>query len=88
MAERKTSRNMEDERTSKFRKTRKKVCPVCKEKDFTLDYKNTEQLQRFITEKGKILPRRVTGACIKAQRQITKAVKRARQIGTLPYTVD
>ena len=74
MAERRTNNrvNQEDEKNSKFKRTKK----------------NAEQLQRFITEKGKILPRRVTGACAKAQRQITKAVKRARQIGVLPYTMD
>ena len=90
MAERRTNNrvNQEDEKNSKFKRTKKKVCPFTKDKDLVLDYKNAEQLQRFITEKGKILPRRVTGACAKAQRQITKAVKRARQIGVLPYTID
>ena len=85
MAERRTNNrvNQEDEKNSKFKRTKKKVCPFSKDKDLVLDYKNAEQVQR-----GKILPRRVTGACAKAQRQITKAVKRARQIGVLPYTMD
>ena len=54
--------------------------------DFVLDYKNPEQLRKFVNEKGKILPRRATGACAKHQRDITQAVKRARHIAVLPYT--
>lgn len=70
----------------KFKKMRKKVCVMCANKDFVLDYKNPEQLKKFINEKGKILPRRATGACAKHQRDITLAVKRARHIAILPYT--
>ena len=51
-----------------------------------LDYKNSDQLKKFVNEKGKILPRRATGACAKHQREITQAVKRARHIAILPYT--
>ena len=65
---------------------RKKVCPLCADKDLELDYKNAEQLRKFINDKGKILPRRATGACAKHQRDITLAVKRARHIAVLPYT--
>ena len=65
---------------------RKKVCPLCKDKNLVLDYKNPEQLKKFINDKGKILPRRATGACAKHQREITQAVKRARHIAILPYT--
>ena len=54
--------------------------------DLELDYKNAEQLRKFINDKGKILPRRATGACAKHQRDITLAVKRARHIAVLPYT--
>lgn len=64
----------------------KKVCPLCADKDLELDYKNAEQLRKFINDKGKILPRRATGACAKHQRDITLAVKRARHIAVLPYT--
>ena len=53
-----------------------------------LDYKNAEQLKKFINEKGKILPKRATGACAKHQREITNAVKRARHIAIIPYTQD
>lgn len=53
-----------------------------------LDYKNAEQLKKFTNDKGKILPRRATGACAKHQRDITLAIKRARQIAVLPYTQE
>ena len=69
----------------RFRKQRKKVCVLCSDKNFVLDYKNPEQLKKFINEKGKILPRRTTGACAKHQRDITTAIKRARHIAVLPY---
>ena len=77
--------NQDDDFNPKFRKIRKKVCPLCGDKSFELDYKNAEQLKKFINENGKILPRRTTGACAKHQRMITTAVKRARQIAILPY---
>ena len=69
----------------RFRKQRKKGCVLCSDKNFELDYKNPEQLKKFINDKGKILPRRTTGACAKHQRDITTAVKRARHIALLPY---
>ena len=80
--------NMDDDFNPKFRKVRKKVCVLCSDKNFELDYKNPEQLKKFINDKGKILPRRATGACAKHQREITLAVKRARHIAILPYTQD
>ena len=76
----------DDDFNPRFRKARKKVCVMCANKDFVLDYKNADQLKKFINEKGKILPRRATGACAKHQRDITQAVKRARHIAILPYT--
>jgi small subunit ribosomal protein S18 len=79
-------RNNDDDYNPRFRKMRKKVCPLCADKDLELDYKNAEQLRKFINDKGKILPRRATGACAKHQRDITLAVKRARHIAVLPYT--
>ena len=69
----------------KVRKIRKKACPLCSDKNLVLDYKNPEQLKKFVNERGKILPRRTTGACAKHQRDITLAVKRARHIALLPY---
>ena len=77
--------NQDDDFNPKFRKMRKKVCALCNDKNFVLDYKNPEQLKKFINDKGKILPRRTTGACAKHQRDITLAVKRARHIAILPY---
>ena len=80
--------NVDEEFNPKFRKMRKKVCAMCANKDFVLDYKNPEQLKKFVNDKGKILPRRATGACAKHQRDITLAVKRARHIAILPYSAN
>ena len=93
MADKKQKRNnrnnnMDDDFNPKFRNIRKKVCVLCSDKNFELDYKNPEQLKKFINEKGKILPRRATGACAKHQREITTAVKRARHIAIIPYAQD
>ena len=82
------SNKMDEEFNPKFRKVRKKVCPLCADKNLVLDYKNAEQLKKFTNDKGKILPRRATGACAKHQRDITLAIKRARQIAVLPYTQE
>lgn len=77
--------NGDEDFNPKFRKMRKKVCPLCSDKNLVLDYKNPDQLKKFINEKGKILPRRATGACAKHQRDITIAVKRCRHVAMLPY---
>ena len=82
---RRNNRNNDEDFNPKFRKVRKKVCALCANKDLVLDYKNADQLKKFVNEKGKILPRRATGACAKHQRDITLAVKRARHIAVLPY---
>ena len=83
---RRNNNNNDDDFNPKFRKMRKKVCVLCSDKNFVLDYKNPEQLRKFINEKGKILPRRATGCCATHQRDITLAVKRCRQIALLPYS--
>ena len=83
---RKNRNNNDDDYNPRFRKIRKKVCTLCSDKNLVLDYKNGEQLRKFISDKGKILPRRATGACAKHQRTITLAVKRARHIAVLPFT--
>jgi small subunit ribosomal protein S18 len=70
------------------RKPRRKVCTFCVEKDAVIDYKDTAKLRRFISERAKILPRRVTGTCAAHQRELTIAIKRARQIALLPYTAE
>ena len=85
---RNNNKNYDEDFNPKFRKARKKVCQLCSDKNFELDYKNADQLRKFINEKGKILPRRATGACAKHQREITLAVKRARHIAILPYAED
>ena len=89
MADKKNNRrnnrnNNDDDFNPKFKK-RKKVCPLCKDKNLVLDYKNPEQLKKFINERGKILPRRATGACAKHQRYIAKQVKRARFMALIPF---
>jgi len=67
---------------------RKKVCYFTKNNITHIDYKDTELLKRFISERGKILPRRVTGTCAKSQRQLATAIKRARQMALLPYVAE
>ena len=66
---------------------RKKVCVFCG-KDNVIDYKDTNKLKRYISERGKILPRRITGNCAKHQRALTVAIKRARHIALMPYVQD
>ena len=70
------------------RKPRRKVCAFCMDKVTEIDYKDTAKLRKFISERAKILPRRVTGTCAKHQRQLTSAIKRARVIALLPYVSD
>ncbi len=65
---------------------RRKVCRFCTDKKLEIDYKNAKVLRYFITERGKIIPRRISGNCAKHQRQITTAIKRARNIALLPFT--
>ena len=68
---------------------RKKVCVFCTEKEGSgIDYKDVNKLKRYVSERGKILPRRITGTCAKHQRALTVAVKRARHIALMPYTVE
>lgn len=70
------------------RKGRKKVCSFCVEKVETIDYKDVGRLNRFISDRAKILPRRVTGTCASHQRELTTAIKRARHVAFLPYTSE
>lgn len=70
------------------KKGRKKVCNFCVEKVEYIDYKDVPRLRRYISDRAKILPRRVTGTCAKHQRELTTAIKRARHIAILPYTAD
>ena len=64
---------------------RKKVCVFCVEKTETIDYKDVAKLKKYVTEKGKMLPRRMTGVCAKHQRTLSSAIKRARLIALLPF---
>ena len=67
---------------------RKKVCAFCTENVEKIDYKDIAKLRKFISERAKILPRRATGTCAKHQRELTTAIKRARQVALLPYVND
>lgn len=75
------------ERRPRPRRKRKKVCIFCADKR-TLDYKDLPLLRKFISDRGKIVPRRSSGCCARHQRMVAEAVKRARQIGIVPYAVD
>lgn len=73
---------------NRSRKPRKKVCGFCVDKVENIDYKDIAKLRRYMSERGKILPRRVTGTCAAHQRALTVAIKRARHLALLPYTTD
>ncbi len=64
---------------------RRKVCRFCADTSLTIDYKDSKTLRYFITERGKIIPRRISGTCAKHQRALTHSIKRARAIALLPY---
>ena len=87
MPEKKVERSEGQMRRKPMRR-RKKVCAFCAENSKVLDYKDVATLKKFVSERGKILPRRITGNCAKHQRALTVAVKRARHVALLPYTVE
>lgn len=70
------------------KRSKRKVCAFCVDKVDYIDYKDVAKLRRYVTERAKILPRRISGCCAKHQRQLTVAIKRARQIALMPYTSD
>jgi len=70
------------------RRGRRKVCSFCVDKVERVDYKEVGRLRRYLTERGKILPRRISGNCARHQRQMTRAIKRARMMVLLPYSID
>jgi len=70
------------------RRTRRKVCSFCVDKAEEIDYKDANKLRKYITERGKILPRRISGCCAKHQRLLTVAIKRARNLALLPFSSD
>ncbi len=67
---------------------RRKVCQFCADKVEHIDYKDTAKLRKYVSDRGKILPRRMTGTCAMHQRQLTEAIKRARHVALLPYTAE
>ena len=76
------------ERPFRARKPKKKVCQYCVDKVSDIDYKDVAKLRRYVSERAKILPRRITGTCAKHQRQLTIAIKRARHIALLPFSAE
>lgn len=70
------------------RRRKRKVCNFCVDKIQLVDYKDVGRLRRFLTERGKILPRRITGNCARHQRQLTRAIKRARIMALMPFSTD
>jgi len=76
------------QKSFKNTKKRKKFCAFCADKIEHIDYKDVPRLRKFVSERSKILPRRITGTCAKHQRQLTTAIKRARHIAILPYISD
>lgn len=72
----------------KFRRAKRKVCSFCVDKVTYVDYKNVAKIRRYVSDRGKILPRRVTGTCAKHQRKVTQAIKRARMIALLPFVAE
>ena len=88
MAERRDRQQQSRKRPGTTGPIRKKSCYFCKEKIQEIDYKNYNQLRRYVSEKGKIRSRRITGACRRHQRQVAVAVKRAREVALLPYAVN
>jgi len=66
--------------------SRRKVCRFCADKELVVDYKDVKTLRNFVTERGKIIPKRIYGTCASHQRQLTEAIKRARHLALMPYT--
>ena len=81
MADARNRRNSKNDKP--YRRPRKKVCNFCVDKIDEIDYKDVEKLKRYVSDKGKILPRRVTGTCAKHQRKVTNAIQRARLIANV-----
>lgn len=80
--------NRPDRKAGGMRKSRKKACSFCVDRVEYIDYKDVAKLRRFISERAKILPRRVTGTCAHHQRDLTVAIKRARHLALLPFSSD
>lgn len=87
MAFNKTEKTDSPMRKKSGMRRRKKVCVFCG-KDNVIDYKDTAKLKKYVSERGKILPRRITGTCAKHQRALTVAIKRARHVALMPYVAE
>ncbi|ETA81306.1 MULTISPECIES: 30S ribosomal protein S18 [Youngiibacter] len=72
----------------RVRRAKRKVCSFCVDKVDSIDYKDVAKLRKYVTERGKILPRRISGTCAKHQRALTESIKRARNIALLPFTTE
>ena len=84
-------RNNDDDRGGDLlwrRRGRRRVCRFCTDKSIVIDYKDPQSLRYFVTERGKIVPQRISGTCAKHQRAVTRAIKRARLIALLPFTLS
>jgi len=80
-------RDREQREQRPLRKRRRRICVFCADK-ISADYKNVEFMKKFITDRGKIAPRRMSGCCAKHQRMVAKEIKRARHVGLLPFTLE
>jgi small subunit ribosomal protein S18 len=83
---RRPAKKSDTRRRNRREYTRKKICRFCTDSSLGIDYKNYRLLRSFLTERGRIIPRRISGNCAKHQRELTRAIKRARQIALLPFT--
>ena len=89
VAEEKVEVKTEKKKFFKPHKNKKKVCAFCEDKNLKfIDYKDANRLRKFVTERGKILPRRISGTCAKHQRELTTSIKRSRNIALLPFTTE
>ena len=80
---------MEDRKMRpRMKRGRRKVCKFCADKNASIDYRDIRTLEKFVTERGKIMPRRMSGMCAKHQRDLAIAIKRARTVALLPYVAD
>ncbi|MEW6088639.1 MAG: 30S ribosomal protein S18 [bacterium] len=86
------SRNSRNSKNAKLKKAKviikPKICKFCTNEDWTIDYKDVNRLRSFISERGRIIPRRISGSCAKHQRKITAAIKKARDISILPFVAE
>lgn len=87
VAEESAKKPVEKKKFFKHAKNKKKVCAFCEDKK-AIDYKDVNRLRKYVTEKGKIIPSRQTGTCARHQRELTVAIKRARNIALLPFSAD